>query len=188
MSDPSEIRPLVTADSDSRLNDEVTGEGSVRPKGNPRRASILARLSDVLCVVALALLAEVRAELGSTTRVPIPRMNSITSVSRLSGRGGRAGGGPAGLVKGTVAGNAGTIMFADDWATRTGREMTRQRSDDEPEDLEYVEERLVRVFLRVGRSGASVGEGADASSGMVRALCVDAVRKKREPVIVSRYC
>jgi hypothetical protein len=70
----------------------------------------------------LAVLSLVRLLQERTMRVPLSLMSAMTSSSRLSGRGGRCGGGPARLVKGTVAGISG-IGGLKKCGRRTGREM-----------------------------------------------------------------
>ena len=70
------------------------------PEGKPRRASM--ELAWLRGVEAVAVLALPRLLGESTIRVPVPRMKASVSSSKLSGRAGRGGGGPARFSKGTV--------------------------------------------------------------------------------------
>ena len=75
------------------------------PEGNPRRASM--ELAWLRGVEAVAVLVLPRLLEGRTIRVPLSRMKARVSSSRLSGRGGRGGGGPGRFSKGTVTWSSG---------------------------------------------------------------------------------
>jgi hypothetical protein len=81
-----------------------------KPEGNPSRASMELVWLRGVEAVPVDMLA--RGVEGRTIRVPDSRMKVNVSSSRLSGRAGRGGGGPARLVKGTMIGFSGTRGLA----------------------------------------------------------------------------
>jgi hypothetical protein len=105
----------------------------------------------------------------------------MVSSSRLSGRGGRGGGGPEGLTKGTVTGRS-EIVGLDRCGRRVGREMQTlrpcERTSDERE-------------LQAERSGVMVGQRGGGSTGSTGIcgigggggddVCKLLLRKSREP-------
>lgn len=94
-----------------------------------------------------------RSVLKSTMRVAASRINARVSESILSGRRGREGGGPKGLVNGTVDGMVGMVRFKD--CSKMGRDIDRWRTWAFPRD-----ERKFRVENEGG-----VGLGGVVTSG-----------------------
>lgn len=97
----------------------------------------------------------VRARCGvcKTMRALPSRMRVSNSSSRFSGRGGRGGGGPEGLVKGTFVG-VNVAGSCDTCVDETGREMESARPElDRDERAERTDSRG-RI---VGRRGFEVG-------------------------------
>lgn len=104
-----------------------------------------------------AVLVLARGLKGRAMRVVASRIKARVSWSMLVGRGGRGGGGPLGLVKGTVAGCLGRGEWGGCWRA-IGREMEMVR----PLEVVMKEEREPRG---VG-TGAGMGRGSSGSVGV----------------------
>jgi hypothetical protein len=174
------MRRLGTIGRDLREKHGVRGESSVvRPDGKPsrREAETEERLSGAVLMLE-------RVVLGSTMRVPLSRIRARVASSRLTGRGGRWGGGPSRRVNDTRAKVVGSK--SEGWGVGTGRDMTSLAFGFErPKERRLRDDPGGSIVGRRGFGGVLIGicgSGGGGGEWLFRVL----LRKMTEPFCVSK--